>query len=82
MNVIEVNDRALNVSNRLNGFLGDLVGSIFQPQNNDQTDQLVNELYFKNQELEKAKTTTTYSMIAAGIFGITAAYLGYKQFKK
>ena len=79
MNVIEVND---NVSNGLNGFLGDLIGGIFQPQNNDQTEQLANELYFKNQELEQAKTTSTYSMIAAGIFGITAAYLGYKQFKK
>ena len=76
MNVIEMDN------NRLNGFLGDLIGGIFQPQTNDQSEQLANELYFKNQELEQAKTTSTYSMIAAGIFGVTAAYLGYKQFKK
>ena len=76
MSVIEMDN------NRLNGFLGDLIGDIFQPQTNDQSEQLANELYFKNQELEQAKTTTTYSMIAAGIFGVTAAYLGYKQFKK
>ena len=76
MSVIEMDN------NRLNGFLGDLIGDIFQPQTNDQSEQLANELYFKNQELEQAKTTSTYSMIAAGIFGVTAAYLGYKQFKK
>jgi len=76
MSVIEMDN------NGLNGFLGDLIGDIFQPQTNDQTEQLANELYFKNQELEQAKTTSTYSMIAAGIFGVTAAYLGYKQFKK
>lgn len=76
MNVIEADQ------NGLNGFLGDLIGGIFQPQTNDQSEQLANELYFKNQELEQAKTTSTYSMIAAGIFGVTAAYLGYKQFKK
>jgi len=76
MSVIEMNN------NGLNGFLGDLIGDIFQPQTNDQSEQLANELYYKNQELEQAKTTSTYSMIAAGIFGVTAAYLGYKQFKK
>ncbi len=76
MNVIEADQ------NGLNGFLGDLIGGIFQPQTNDQTDQLANELFYKNQELEAAKQQTTYSMIAAGIFGVAAAYLGYKQFKK
>ncbi len=76
MNVIEADQ------NGLNGFLGDLIGGIFQPQTNDQTDQLANELFYKNQELEAAKQQTTYSMIAAGIFGVAATYLGYKQFKK
>jgi len=76
MNTIEIDQPGLN------GFLGDLIGGIFQPQSNDQTEQLTNELYFKEQELEAAKQQTTYSMIAAGIFGIAAAYLGYKQFKK
>ena len=76
MNTIEVDQPGLN------GFLGDLIGGLFQPQTNDQTEQLANELYFKDQELEAAKQQTTYSMIAAGIFGVAAAYLGYKQFKK
>ena len=79
MNVIEVNNTA---SNHLNGFLGDLIGRIFQPQNNVQTDQLMNELYLKDQELAKAKTDKIYAMIATGIFGVTAVILGYKQFKK
>ena len=76
MNTIEVDQPGLN------GFLGDLIGGLFQPQTNNQTEQLANELYFKDQELEAAKQQTTYSMIAAGIFGVAAAYLGYKQFKK
>ncbi len=75
MNVIEID-------NGLNGFLGDLIGGIFQPQNNTQSEQLANELYLKNQELKKAKSTTTYAMIATGILGIATAFLGYKQLKK
>ena len=65
----------------LNGFLGDILQNVLSPSN-DQSEQLASELYYKDQELEQAKTTSTYSMIAAGIFGVTAAYLGYKQFKK
>lgn len=75
MNVIEF-DNGLNGS-----FLGDIFGKILNPTP-DQSEQLANELFYKEQELAAAKTTTTYSMIAAGIFGVAAAYFGYKQFKK
>ncbi len=79
MSVIDVNDRG---SNRLNGFFGELIGGIFQPQNNSQTDQLINEINYKNQELEAAKTSQKIAMAVAGILGVTAAVLGYKQIKK
>jgi len=79
MSVIDVNDRA---SNRLNGFFGELIGSIFQPQNNSQTDQLINEINYKNQELEAAKTSQKIAMAVAGILGASTLYLGYKQFKR
>lgn len=72
----------LDMNNGLHGSLfGNILQNILNPAS-DQSDQLASELYYKDQELAKAKATTTYIKIAAGILGITTAYLGYKQFKK
>ncbi len=75
MNTIQIPQQALN------GFLGDILQNVLNPVP-DQSVQLSNELYNKEQELQRLKQQNTITMIIAGIFGASTAYLGFRQFKK
>ena len=74
MNTIQIPQQALN------GFLGNILQNVLNPVP-DQSVQLSNELYNKEQELQGLKQQNTITMIAAGILAVSTAYLGFKQFK-
>ena len=74
--VFEQNEPALN------GFLGDLIQKVVNPGAADQSEQLMNELYYKDQEIKKLKSQNTLTMAAAGIAGVAALYFGLKHYKK
>lgn len=70
---------------QLNSFVGDLLQTVISPT--DQTssteaDRLATELYYKEQDLAAAQSKQNITMAAVGIFGLAAAYFGYKSYKK
>ncbi|AUS04379.1 hypothetical protein [Pseudotamlana carrageenivorans] len=71
---------------QLNSFFGELIGSIFTPNNSqgssDEAQRLANELYYAQQEIEKQKSQKNIAIGVAAILGCTAAYLGFKSSKK
>lgn len=78
MNIIELQPAEQSA---LNGFFGDILGDILSPGSSNQSEQLVNELYYKEQELLKTQQQKTIATIAAGVFGAATFYFGYKNFK-
>lgn len=74
-----------NSPERLNGLLDGIIGGILSPKTSTTTneaEQLSNEIYYQQQEinsLKSSKATITY--VAAGL-GLAAAFLGYKLYKK
>jgi len=65
----------------LNGsFFGNILQNILSPAP-DQSEQLANELYFKDQELAKAKQQNTITMAVAGSSILAAIFLAVKLSK-
>ena len=73
MNTIEIDQG-------LNGFLGDILQNVFNP-GPDQSEQLANELYYKEQELQKLKQRNTITMVVTGISGLAAIFFGVQYLK-
>lgn len=65
----------------LKGFLGDILQNVLSPSQ-DQSDQLANELYFKEQEIQKLKKKNTLVLALTGVSGLAAVFFGIKYFKK
>ena len=76
MNTIEIDQG-------LNGFLGNILQNIINPSP-DQSEQLANELYYKEQEIQKLKQRNTITMVITGISGLAAIFFGiqYVKYKK
>jgi len=74
MNTLELN------SGLQGSFFGDILQNILSPEP-DQSEQLANELYFKDQELAKAKQQNTITMAIAGGSTLAAIYLAARLFK-
>jgi hypothetical protein len=62
------------------GFFGNILQNILNPEP-DNSEQLANELYYKDQELAKAKQQNTISMAIAGGASLAAIFLATKLFK-
>jgi len=62
------------------GFFGNILQNILSPAP-DQSEQLANELYFKDQELAKAKQQNTITMAVAGSSILAAIFLAVKLSK-
>jgi len=73
MNTIEIDQG-------LNGFLGDILQNVFNPAP-DQSEQLANELFYKEQELQKLKQRNTITMVITGISGLAAIFFGMHYVK-
>lgn len=82
--ILELESSA-NGSPQLNGFLGDLIGSVLAPKsssNPSEVAQLESELYYKQQELEAQKKKQTLIVGVSALLGVSTLILGYKAFKK
>ncbi|OBQ52867.1 hypothetical protein JJL45_09205 [Tamlana sp. s12] len=80
--VIEINTKP----EQLNGFLGDLLTTFITPSGSQnsasEVEILNNEIYYRDQEIKKLKSTQNIAIAVAGLCGVTAAYFGYKSSKK
>ena len=71
----------LEINNGLQGsFFGNILQNILSPAP-DPSEQLANELYYKDQELAKAKQQNTITMVIAGGTTLAAIFLATKLFK-
>lgn len=71
----------LEINNGLQGsFFGNILQNILSPAP-DQSEQLANELYYKDQELAKVKQQNTVTMAIAGGTTLAAIFLAVKLFK-
>ena len=73
MNTIEIDQG-------LNGILGNILQNVFNPAP-DQSEQLANELYYKEQEIQKLKQRNTITMAITGISGLAAIFFGIQYVK-
>jgi len=64
----------------LNGFLGNILQNVLNPVA-DQSEQLVNELFYKEQEIQKLKQRNTITMAITGITGLAAIFFGVQYVK-
>ncbi len=74
MNTLEIN-KGLH-----GGIFGNILQNILNPAP-DQSEQLANELYFKEQELSKAKQQNTITLAIAGSSILAAIFLAVKLSK-
>ena len=61
-------------------FFGNILQNILNP-GSDETEQLANELYYKEQELQKLKQRNTITMVVTGISGLAAIFFGIQYVK-
>ena len=73
MNTIEIDQG-------LHGFLGNILQNVLNPAT-DQSEQLANELFYKDQEIQKLNRRNTITMAITGIAGLAAVFFGVQYVK-